>query len=108
MRRLVIDGVIGQATYPGQGVAAGSPTAPFELALATLPTIVRLRATGLPIVITVHVDDYLMSGTGKSDQEVVEVLVQGADVVHAGVSEAGFVLEFSKRVHDGYELTIAC
>ena len=73
-----MDGVIGDPTYADQGVAAGGPTAPFELALATLPTIVRLRESGLPIVISIHVDDYLMTGTGKGDDEVLDYAVQVA------------------------------
>ena len=65
-RRLVMDGVIGGKVHPRRGVAAGSPFAPYELALVTLPTIVRLRKSELPIVISVHVDDFLLAGTGKT------------------------------------------
>ena len=45
---------------------------------------------------TAHVDDMLLSGTGRNDAEVIEVLVEGAQTVHEEVETAGWVLELSK------------
>ena len=49
-----MDGVIGKPVYPTKGVAAGSPFAPFELALVLLPTILRLRGSGIPLTLSIR------------------------------------------------------
>ena len=92
-----MDGVVGKAVYPTKGVAAGSPFAPFELALVVLPTVVRLRTSGLPVTLSIHVDDFMISATGTSEEQVISNMKQGAALVYDEITSVGFVVVMASR-----------
>lgn len=95
-RRLVIDGVVGKGIYFTKGVAAGSPFAPFELALVVPPTIVRLRVNGIPLALSIHVDDFMISATGTGEDQVISRMIEEAAMVYDETSSVGLVVERAK------------
>lgn len=95
-RRLVMDGVVGKGIYPTKGVAAGSPFAPFELALVVLPTIVRLRSSGIPLALSIYVDDFMISATGQDEDQMASRMVKWAAMVYDEITSVGFVVERAK------------
>ena len=90
-----MDGLIGPKTYPRHGVAAGSPFAPYELALMMMQTIVRMRESQIGVQLSIHMDDIMVSAQWEM-QEAVRRVAAAADIIQESVEAAGLVFERSK------------
>ena len=90
-----MDGLIGPGLFPRNGVAAGSPFAPYELCLMLLPVIVKVREAKLGVQLSIHMDDIMVSAQCEQDVAISRVS-KAAALIQASVEELGFVLERSK------------
>ncbi len=85
-RKFILDTEVSGSLASHRGIAPGSPSAPYELAvyLAGLSEIVaayRASIEGMRIVLSVHVDDIALTVAGPSTEEVVHHSSQLAEAL---------------------------
>ena len=85
----MLDGLAGPAIRPWRGIAAGSPFAPYELALMMIPIVHGVRGLRIPIQLSIHVDDIMLAAQGSTVAEVTHHLVAGGHCDSCGGSRAG-------------------
>ena len=81
-RYLVIGGFTSRGIIPHRGIAAGSTSATYELALYMLGVTHRLASENIPVTLSIHVDDTSLSCIARDFGEAVEWMVQAILAVH--------------------------